>query len=592
MKGWRPPARTAGRALFDAMGVNHRFAPFRRRLLLQDLHVAGRVLGEALRAAHPQGGGARRRCPAVDPDTYDRGHIFCDLLVIGAGPAGLGAALTAARCRTRVALADEDFLVRRQPALAEPGLVGTGKPAPPGHNSAIAELADPAQCALMSPDDRVGVYDQGTNSAVERVTDHLPAPPGQPRQLLWRIYSRGASCAPAPSSVAPRFQTMTVPASCWPRPLDLCQPVAAKPGSRVAVFTNYDYGLGTADHVAAKGVDVVAIDPRARVCGRVRHPACAIPVRRWWRDRVRRPHLIRVRRPTAPPARSGATCWPCPAVGTSNVHPTAHQRGPPRRDEAIAVFVLGRRAPTGLHRRRRRCGPDDEREATLAGSRVAGRAVKRLRFRPIANGIPQVETEQRPTTRCSGTPSGRGRGTGLVDHQHDVTVKDVALAPREGFRPIEHLKRYTTLGMATDQGKTSNIGGIAVTAALTGQSVADTGTMLYRPPYVPIAIGAYAGRPRGREFRPVRQTPAHEWAKQQGRFTSIPGCGNGRSGFRGLPTGGKRSTGRMAARNSVGVCDVSTLGKIDMLGSDAEELLDRVYVNGFAKLAVGRRDTA
>jgi glycine cleavage system aminomethyltransferase T len=182
------------------------------------------------------------------------------------------------------------------------------------------------------------------------------------------------------------------------------------------------------------------------------------------------------------------------------------------------------------------------------------------------------------------------RGKAFIDFQNDVTVSDVKLAAREGFRIPEHLKRYTTLGMATDQGKTSNANGAAVLANITGRYVGAVGTTTFRPPYTPIAISAFAGHHRGQDFRPARLSPSHAWAEEQGAVFVETG-----PWLRALyyPTRGEEpqdAVNREVAnvRKAVGVCDVSTLGKIDVQGRDAGAFLDRVYANTFSVLPVGK----
>jgi sarcosine oxidase subunit alpha len=183
------------------------------------------------------------------------------------------------------------------------------------------------------------------------------------------------------------------------------------------------------------------------------------------------------------------------------------------------------------------------------------------------------------------------RGKAFLDFQNDVTESDVALAHQEGFRSVEHLKRYTTLGMATDQGKTSNVVALAMMADLRGRSIPQVGTTVFRPPYTPVAIGALAGHHRGKDFRPVRLPPSHAWAKEQGAVFMEAGAWLRAQYY---PRGGERdwleSMTRevKTVRSAVGVCDVSTLGKIDIQGADAAVFLDRVYSNGFAKLPVGK----
>ena len=183
-----------------------------------------------------------------------------------------------------------------------------------------------------------------------------------------------------------------------------------------------------------------------------------------------------------------------------------------------------------------------------------------------------------------------GRGKAFVDFQNDVAASDVKLAAREGFRVPEHLKRYTTLGMATDQGKTTGLNGSAVLANVTGRYIGAVGTPTFRPPFTPVAISAFAGHHRGQDFRPARLAPSHQWANEQGAVFVETG-----PWLRALyyPRAGEEpqdAVNREVAnvRTDVGICDVSTLGKIDVQGRDAGTFLDRVYTNTFSTLPVGK----
>ena len=184
-----------------------------------------------------------------------------------------------------------------------------------------------------------------------------------------------------------------------------------------------------------------------------------------------------------------------------------------------------------------------------------------------------------------------GSKKAFVDLQNDVTADDIAVSEREGFRSVEHLKRYTTLGMATDQGKTANVNALAIMAALTERSIPETGTTTFRPPYTPIAIGALAGHHRGKDFRPTRLTPSHAWAEEQGAVFVEAGPWMRAQYY---PRAGERdwleTVNRevRTVRAAVGFCDVSTLGKIEVHGADAGAFLDRLYINTFSTLAVGR----
>jgi len=171
-----------------------------------------------------------------------------------------------------------------------------------------------------------------------------------------------------------------------------------------------------------------------------------------------------------------------------------------------------------------------------------------------------------------------------------VTVKDLTIAHQEGYTSVEHLKRYTTLGMGTDQGKTSNINAFAIMASLRDVEIPATATTTFRPPFTPIAIGALAGRTLGRHFRPTRRSPLHDWHLNHGGEMIEAGLWMRAWWYRwaGSDVGSAYIEEMRLVRNSVGISDISTLGKIDVQGPDAAELLNRIYVNGFAKLLVSK----
>ena len=272
-----------------------------------------------------------------------------------------------------------------------------------------------------------------------------------------------------------------------------------------------------------------------------------------------------------------------------NVHLTCHHRGRPRWRDDLCAFVPGGQLPPGMTVAGAASGDITLASGLKSGRDAANLAIKELGFTPSRKGGTKAEDEAANVSAFWYVTESKGRA--WLDLQNDVTVKDVKLAYQEGFRSVEHVKRYTTLGMATDQGKTANIPALAVLAQCAGKTIPETGTTIFRPPYTPVAIGAFAGRSRGKEFRPVRHTPSHNWASDQGavfvetdmwlRAQWFPQPGE---------THWRQSVDRevVQTRASVGVCDVTTLGKIDIQGKDAANFLNKIYANGFAKLAIGK----
>ncbi len=267
-----------------------------------------------------------------------------------------------------------------------------------------------------------------------------------------------------------------------------------------------------------------------------------------------------------------------PSVGLSS-----HQRGRPSWREDISAFVPGE-CPSGMTVSGAANG-DFTLDACLRGGLPAGAAAAA----ESGHGRNAGEASTADAEVFSITPLWhvKGKHKAFVDFQHDVTASDIALAQREGFESVEHLKRYTTLGKATDQGKNSNVTGLAIMAGVSGRSIPQTGTTIYRPPQVPVAIGALAGHHRDENFHGTRLTPSHRWAKEQGAVFVDTGLWKRaqwypRSDEKDWLTSVDREV--LAVRNGVGFCDVSTLGKIDVMGPDSGTFLDRVYINIFSSL--------
>ncbi len=290
----------------------------------------------------------------------------------------------------------------------------------------------------------------------------------------------------------------------------------------------------------------------------------------------------------------GRETWlECGALGVSggwnpNVHLASHHRGRPVWSEALQTFVPAPTGgPPGLMAAGAAMGGGSTAQALASGAAVASAALADLGLRTALPDLPRAEDAAQALTPLWHVP---GPGRAWVDFQNDVTVKDITLAHQENMRPVEHLKRWTTLGMATDQGKTANVTALAVMAELTGKAIAETGTTMFRPPYTGVPISALGRGDTGADFRPRRLTPTHPWAAAQGavfvevgtwmRAQYFPNAGE---------TDWRQTVDRevLATRKSVGICDVTSLGKIDVQGTDAGEFLNRVYANTMGTLRVG-----
>jgi heterotetrameric sarcosine oxidase alpha subunit len=537
--------------------------------------------------------GLGRAAAAHDPDRYEKATLHCDLLIVGAGPAGLAAALVAGRGGARVVLCDEDFRLGGR-LLAEDLAIGD-QSAASWAEAAAAELATLPEVRILTRTTVCGVYDGGTYAALERVNDHLPTPPAhQPRQRLWRIVARQAVLAAGAIERPLVFGNNDRPGIMLAASLrSYINRFAVAPGRRAVVFANNDDALATLASLKKAGVEIEAlVDPRPadptilRRCERAGAAHMAGVV-----SRALGGNRVTAVEVTSPDGKTTTVACDLLAVSggwNPTIHLTSHLGHKPAWDEARACFLPGA-LPPGLQVAGAAAGEFALADCLAGGAATGARAAEACGFAGKPLDLPEIAPEGTAVTALWRVKQTRGKA--FVDFQNDVSDKDVALAEREGFRSVEHLKRYTTLGMATDQGKTANVNGLALMAELTKRSIPATGSTRARPPFAPIAIGALAGHHRGKDFKPTRLPPSHDWAAEQGAVFVETGLWLRAQWY---PKAGEKdwleSVSREVrqTREKVGICDVSTLGKIDVQGKDAGRFLDRLYCNTFSNLAVGK----
>jgi sarcosine oxidase subunit alpha len=534
--------------------------------------------------------GLGRAAGAPDPDHYEKAFTHCDVLVIGAGPAGLTAALAAARSGARVILTDEDFRLGGR-LLGERYEID-GKPAIEWVAQVEAELAAMPDVRIMRRTTVTSVFDHGQYAALERVNDHIPAPPEHtPRQRLWKIVAKRAVLAAGAHERMIAFGNNDRPGVMLASAVrTYTNRHAAAPARRIAVFTNNDDGWRTAADAHAAGIEIAAvIDSRAHSPGEF----SSLGLKAITSARVTHVHGALGIEAIDVIEHSRTTKIECDALAVSGgwnpaVHLTCHLGGRPVWNEEIAAFVPGA-VPPGMHVAGAANGALTLAQCLTGGIAAGAMAAVECGYPMASVSVPRADDEPASITPLWHVKESRAKA--FVDFQNDVTVSDIALADREGFSAVEHLKRYTTLGMATDQGKIANVNGLAILAELSGRNISEVGTTTYRPPYVSVSFGAMTGHHRGRNFRPIRRTPSHQWAAEQGAIFVETGAWQRaqyypRAGEKDwLETVNREVT---TTRGSVGVCDVSTFGKIEIEGADAAVFLDRVCANTLSTLAVSK----
>ncbi|WP_296989198.1 sarcosine oxidase subunit alpha [Thalassospira sp. UBA1131] len=537
-----------------------------------------------------------------DPDHYASRYLHTDVLIIGAGPAGLAAALTAARAGSQVTLVDENPEAGGS-LLSEPSAMIEDVPAWDWVAKTVAELKE-LGVKVMTRTTAIGYYHQNMVGLCEKLTDHLASPDAEtPRERMWRVRAKQVVLAQGALEKPLVFDGNDRPGVMLAGSAQTyLNRYGVRVGNKAVIVTSHDSAWYAAFDLADAGTTIAAIvdtrsEPNSDLIAEatkrgIRIMAGHTVTGTEGRLRVKSVRVNPVTGSTVGQAEMiGCDCLLMSGGWTPSLHLFSHTKGTLKWDDERQTFLPDHKAEeceiAGAGRGLWGI------EAVLNDGAEMGAAVAKSLGKK-AKAATYVVANDRPGTGVSHkelpTDLDAGKARAFVDYQNDVTAKDLRLAVREGMRSIEHVKRYTTNGMATDQGKMSNINGLNIASDALGVPQPKVGLTTFRPPYTPTTFGAFCGYHKGSHFEVTRKTPIDSWAEENGAVYEPVSLWR-RAWY--FPKDGEDMHAAVsrecrATRASVGIFDASTLGKIEVVGPDAVEFMNRMYTNPWTKLAPGR----
>ena len=535
-----------------------------------------------------------------DPDHYSSRFAHCDVLVIGAGAAGLAAALAAAESGVRVMLCDERAEVGGALHF-EKGAAIDGEDGWNWAQKTAARLAAMDNVRVLTRTTAFGYYAQNFVGLTERVTDHLSSPGHDlPRERLWQVRAGRVILAAGAIERHMVFADNDRPGIMLASAgRTFLNHYGVAVGRKVGIYTSNDSAYGAAIDLKKAGVDVAAIvDLRDNPTGKAVDEARALGIEiNHGRAVVSVGGRLRVASMTVAPKNGGPSrtididALLVSAGWTPSVHMFSQSRGKVAFDEATKRFLPGTYAQDCVSVGA--CNGTDSLEATIAEAIKAGEKAAKDTGGTAKGMKLKVDASESWTGGVVGSAPGAGPDTtvkAFVDFQNDVTAKDIRQAVREGMRSIEHVKRFTTNGMASDQGKTSNLHGLAIAADALGKEMPEVGLTTFRPPFTPVTFGAIVNHARGDLFDPTRRTAMHPWAEANGAVFEDVGQWK-RAWY--FPRAGEDMHAAVnrecvTVRKAAGLFDASTLGKIEVVGPDAAKFMELLYTNPWEKLEPGR----
>ena len=538
-----------------------------------------------------------------DKERYEHKYEYCDLLITGSGPSGLASAYAAAKNGARVILAEDkprfggSLLTSDVNIGNQTGVEWTEK--------IIAELKSMPNVTVKNRSQVFGYYDHNMLVMSERISDHLPKTQKYlPKQRLWYIRANEVLISSGSIERPLVFGNNDTPGVMLSSAAkEYMKVYGVLVGKKPLIFTNNDSGYETAIEFKKNGVNPIILDTRSNPSSdiiteaknlniEIRFSYVVVAAKGY--KKVKSADIAKIsddKKELFNIENIKCDCICVSGFWTPSIHLASQSGNKSKFNEKIDAFV-----PDKSKQQENTIGSANgifTLEETIKDAFDKGFDVSnKITEKNIKVSTPTV-VEKKSTEHdkfwCVPLPKGKSYKR-FLDFQNDVAVTDIELALREGFRSIEHVKRYTTLGMATDQGKTSNLNGLQLVSDIENKVVPQVGHTTFRPPYTPVSIGAIVGREVGKHSKPTRKSPMHSWHEKNNAVFVDAGVWLRpryyKQGNEGLFEASKREAKNV--RQNVGVCDVTTLGKIDVKGPDAAEFLNRVYTNAWLKLPVGK----
>ena len=538
-----------------------------------------------------------------DPDRYEHKFEHCDILIVGSGPSGLSSALAAAKNGSRVILAEDK--PRFGGSLLTDEVTIGNKSGKDWANETITELKSMPNVIIKNRSQVFGYYDHNMMVMVERTRDHIKNPSKYtPRQKLWYIRSKEVIISTGSIERPLVFGNNDRPGIMLASAVkEYMKVYGVIVGKKPIIFTNNDSGYDTAIDFKKNGINPLVLDVRVNSDSQVIKEAKNLNIDIKFSHGVVNANGYKKvssaligklnKEKTGYENLENVSC-DCICVSgnwTPTVHLSSQSGNKLKFDEKANAFI-----PNQSKQNESTIGSANG-SSTLKKSLEEGFTKgfdlsKKIGGKDSKISIPTSNERsytQQDKFWCMPLPKSK-RYKRCVDFQNDVYVSDIELAIREGFRSIEHVKRYTTLGMATDQGRTSNLNGLQLVSNIEKKIIPEVGHTTFRPPYTPVTIGAIVGREVGKHYRPTRKSPMHAWHEKNDAVFVDAGLWLRpryyKQGNETLHEASKREAANV--RSNVGLCDVTSLGKIDIKGSDAAEFLNRVYTNAWMKLPIGK----